>query len=156
MFMTKEVTVSAGKSGEGISQEKLQEKLLLFQLMEKQLEVLRQQGAMAEARMIELETTRAVLRDIERLKEGNETLVPLGSGLHTKARITSKEILTELGANVMLEKDIKTATAFLDERSKELEKAARHIEEQAGEVMESLNELGPELQKMAAQIQKGQ
>ena len=153
--MTKEVTVSTnGKTGEGPPQERLQEKLLLFQLMERQMEALRQQGALAEARVVELETTRAALNDIEMLKEGNETLIPLGSGLYTKARITSKEILTELGASVMLEKDIKTATTFLDERKKELEKAAAQIEEQAGEVMERLNELGPELQKMAAQIKK--
>ena len=152
--MTKEVTVSTGKTGERVSQERFQEKLLLFQLMEKQLEALRQQGALAEARVVELETTRAALKDIERLKEGNETLIPLGSGLYTKARITSKEILTELGASVMLEKDIKKAITFLDERKKELEKAAGHIEEQASEVMERLNELGPELQKMAVQFQK--
>ncbi len=151
--MTKEVIVSTGGK-EAPTQQKLQEKLQLFQLMEKHLDALRQQGAMAEARVMELEATGAALMDIETLKEGNETLIPLGSGLYTKARITSKEILTELGASVMLEKNIKEATAFLDERKRELEKAAAQIEEQAGEVMERLNELGPELQKMATELKK--
>jgi prefoldin alpha subunit len=151
--MTEEVTVST--EGKDVpTQERLQEKLLLFQLMEKQLEVLRQQGAMAEARVVEIESTRAALNDIEKLREGNETLVPLGSGLYARAKIASKEILTELGASVMLEKDIKKATAFLDERKSELDKAAEQIGEQASDIMERLNELGPELQRMAAELKK--
>jgi prefoldin alpha subunit len=152
--MTKEVTVPSGGASQAPSQQQFQEQLMLFQLMEKQLEVLKQQINMAESRIIEIETTKSALHDIKDLKEGNETLIPLGSGLYTHAKITNKEILTELGARVMVKQDIPKATAFLEERKVELDKAAKHIEAQAIEITERLQELGPELQKMAAQVQK--
>jgi prefoldin alpha subunit len=154
-FMAKEITVSSdGKAGEKPSQERLQERLLLFQLMEKQLEILKQQGTLAGARTAELETAGSTLRDIESLRDSNEILVPLGGGLYTKARVTSKEMLAELGAGVVMKKSIKAAGDFLDERKRELMKAADQIEEQAGELVERLNELGPEIQRMAAQAEK--
>jgi prefoldin alpha subunit len=152
--MTKEITVPGGKAPrEKPSQEKLQESLLLFQLMEKQLEALKQQELMVEARMAELENTRSALEEIGKLKEDNETLTPLGSGFYAKARVTGKEILTELGASVMLEKGVKEALSFLDEKKKELDKADSQIKEQAEDIIVKLNELGPELQRMAAEAQ---
>ncbi len=111
---------------------------------------------MSEARMIEIETTRAVLSDIGELKDSNETLIPLGSGLYGRARITSKDILTEVGAGVMLKKGTKGASVFLDERKKDIDNVARQIDAHASEMMKRMNELGPELQRMAADIKKGQ
>lgn len=153
MFMTEEVRVSS--DGRNNSQEKLQEKLMLFQLMEKQLEVLKQQGSLAENRSAELETASSTLRDMEKLKGGNEILFPLGGGLYGRASSTSKEILAELGAGVVMKKSIKEAAEFLEERKKEIRKAAEQIEEQTNTLVERLNELAPEIQRMSSQSEKG-
>ena len=151
--MTKEITVPAGDKK--ITQEDLQEKLMFFQLMEKQLETLGQHKSMVDTRLTEIETTKSAIREIDELKPENEALVPLGSGIYTKARITKKKLLTELGASVMKENDSNTAIAFLDERKKDIEHAGRQIDEQIADITKKLQEIGPELQAMSAQSQQG-
>ena len=152
--MTKEITVSTGSTpGQDVTQEKLQEKLMLFQLMEKQLETLNQHNAMVESRMVEIDTTINAVGEIEGLGKDNETLVPLGSGLYIRARIMGDTVLAELGASVMKEKGFKGAVAFLRARREELEKASKQIDGQIGEISRNLNELGPELQRMSAHVQ---
>ena len=152
--MTKEITVSTSgdKAGE-VSQEKLQEKLMLFQLMEKQMEVLNQQRTMINSRLVEIETTRVALKETHKLKPDNEAIVPIGSGLYVKAIIKKKDILTDIGANIIEENDIKGALAILDGRKNDLEKTAEHLEHQTNGISKQLNELGPYLQKMAGNMQ---
>ena len=150
--MTKEITVKPSR-GE-VTQEKLQEKLMLFQLMERHLEALKQQEALAEARMMELESTRNALEEVGKLKDDNETLIPLGSGFYARGRVTGKDILTELGASVMTEKSVRDALAFLELKSGELRKVMEQIAGQAGDIVDKLNRLGPELQRMAEQVQQ--
>ena len=152
--MTKEISVPSGdKPEKGVSQEKLQEKFMLFQLMEKQLETLNQHKSMVEARLVEIDTTASAIDEIKSLDKDNETLVPLGSGLYIKAKLMGDTVLTELGASVMKEKGFPSASAFLKSRRGELEKASKQIDDQISEISKSLNELGPELQRMSAQIQ---
>ena len=150
--MTKEITVPGPK--EGVTQQNLQEKLMLFQLMEKQLETLAQHQSMIDMRLTEAETTGSAIDELEKLGSGNETLIPIGTGLYAKSSVTGKTLLTELGANVMKESSFLEARGFLDRRKKELEKVSNQIEEQVKDITAKLNELGPELQRLAAQIQQ--
>lgn len=150
--MTKEITVPGPK--QGVTQQNLQEKLMLFQLMEKQLETLAQHQSMIDMRLTEAETTRSAIDELEKVGSGNETLVPIGTGLYAKASVTGKTLLAELGANVMKANSFHEARGFLDRRKKELDKAGKQIEEQVKDITEKLNELGPELQKMASQAQQ--
>jgi prefoldin alpha subunit len=129
--------------------------MLLFQLMEKQLETLGQHRQMVDARLVELDTTKLAIEEIEKLKPENETLIPLGSGIYTRARITEKDFLTELGANVMKQNSTRSALSFLDKRREDLEKAAKQIDDQAADITKKIQEMGPELQRMAAQLQQG-
>ncbi len=153
--MTREITVPAAKENENqASQEKLQEKFMLFQLMEKQLETLGQHSAMVESRMAEIDTTISAVSEIKGLGKDNETLVPLGSGLYIKARVMGDSVLAELGAGVMKEKDFSDSVSFLMERKTELEKVSKQISEQITDITKGLNELGPELQSMASRIRE--
>ncbi len=149
--MTKEITVKTGKKEE-FTQEKLQEKLMLFQIMEKQMESMRQQGTMIEQRLMEIETSKAALREIDNLKPGNETLIPLGSGLYTRATITDKQVMTEVGAGIMKEKSSKQAIAFLEERKGDVEKVGKQLGGEMERIADKLQDMAPELQKMAAQV----
>lgn len=150
--MTKNITVDSGGGGEEVTQEKLQEKLMVFQLMERQLESLRQQGMMLEQRLIEIETSKAALDEIDKLKQGNEALIPLGSGLFTNATISGKKVMTEIGSGLMEEKSAKDAKAFLESRQKELEKAGMELGGEMQKISNDLQRMGPELQEMASKI----
>jgi prefoldin alpha subunit len=151
--MTKEITVPSGPK-QGVTQQNLQEKLMLFQLMERQLDAMRQQGALLEQRIVEIDTSLTALEEIARLKDDNEALIPIGSGLFARARITSKKIMTELGARVMKDKSVKEAGSFLEERKKEIEKVEKNVQKEMAEISRSLQRMAPELQRMSDELQK--
>ncbi len=150
--MTKDISVNTGDQ-ERVTQENVQEKFMIYQLMERQVEQLGEHRNMVDNRMVEIETTRNALNEIEGLEKDNEALVPLGSGIYTRVRITTKDVLEELGAGTMQESDINGAKAFLDKRKKELDNAGSQIDEQVAELNRRLAELRPELQRIAAQLQ---
>ena len=150
--MTKNITVDTGGGKQEVTQEKLQEKLMIFQLMEKQLESLRQQGMMLEQRLMEIETSKAVIQEIGKLKEGNEALIPLGSGLYTKATMTGNQVMTEVGSGVMKEKSFKAAAAFLESRKGELEKVGMELQKEMERITHDLQHMGAELQEMTTMV----
>ena len=104
------------------NQEKeMQEKVILYQLLQRHLESLSQNAVMLERRYEEMEATRMALEDIEKLK-GNEILVPLGSGLFSYGKITdSGKMLVDAGAGVFMDKDPDSSKRLLEDKKKELE-----------------------------------
>jgi len=152
--MTKEITVP--KTGKApVTQEQVQEKLMMFQLMEKQLESMRQQAMMIEQRLMEIETTKAALKEIGSLKQGNDALVPIGSGLFIKASIREKEkVMTEIGSNIMKKKSLADARQYLGTRQKEIEIAGHSLNHEMEKVSGHLQKMGPELQELANQVRQ--
>lgn len=86
-------------------QEAMQEKVMLYQILQKHLESLTQNAVMVERRYEELEATKMALEDLAKAKE-SEILVPLGSGFFTYGKITdSRRMLADTGAGVFIDKD---------------------------------------------------
>ncbi len=130
--------------------EKLQEKYVLYQLLQQNLESLRQQLELVERQLIEIKTTELVFRDFKNKKGIDDVLIPLGSGCYGKAKITDvKSVLVNLGANVMVNKTLESAELFLKRREEELEKVGREIQEQMIRVANEINEIAVEIQRLA-------
>ena len=153
--MTKNITVDSGAAGKEISQEALQEKLMVFQLMEKQMESMRQQIIMVEQRLVEIETSKAALQEISKLKPGNETLFPMGSGIYVKGTITGKSVMTEVGSSIMKEKPVASAIKYIENRRNDIEKVGMSLEKEIEKISMELQKMAPELQKMASRIREG-
>jgi len=114
-----------------MSKEKLQEKYVLYQLLQQNLESLREQLELVERQFMEIKTTEQVFKDFKNGKGNDDVLIPLGSGCYGEGKVTDvKTILVNLGANVMVNKTLESANLFLKEREKELEKASKGIQEQ--------------------------
>ena len=131
-----------------MNEKEMQEKVFLYQLLQKHLESLSQNAVMLERRYEEIESTRAALEDIEKLKEKNEILVPLGSGFFTYGKVTdSGKIMAEIGGGVFMDKDPQSGQQVLEERKQEIEKLAGDMQREMTEVSERMNMLAEEVEQ---------
>jgi prefoldin alpha subunit len=133
-----------------MTKEKLQEKYVLFQLFQQNLETLRQQLEMIERRLLEVRTTSQAMKEIGKAKGNEDILIPFGSGCYGNGKITDKaNVLVDLGAGVMIKKGLEEAQLFLKKKEEELEKASKEVQEEMNKVASKINELGSEIQILA-------
>ena len=126
----------------------MQENIVLLQLLEKHLEELKQQGALLENKFIELETTKQITEDMKKMKDSQDVMIPLGSGIYSYGKITDTEkVMVELGAGVVLNKTLSEATRFIEEKEKEIEKLSNQLNQEMTEVVEKINQIVSEIQK---------
>ena len=105
-----------------VNEREMQEKFITYQLLQKQLEMLREQAVQIENNFIEIETTKQTIANLAKLKKENEIMIPLGSGYFIEGKIINlKNTLMSPGMNVMVEKDFKAAGESLDEKKKDIE-----------------------------------
>ena len=135
--------------GENPRQEAMQEKVILYQILQKHLESLTQNAVMIERRYEEIEATRMALEDIAKGKE-SEILVPLGSGFFTYGKITdSSKMLADTGAGVFMDKDPESSRRLLEERKQEIEKLAQDMQQEMADVSSRINGLALELESLS-------
>jgi prefoldin alpha subunit len=133
-----------------MSKEKLQEKYVLYQLLNQNLESLKQQFDLIQQQFIEVKSTVMSIDDLKKTEEKNEIFLPLGSGCYGKGKITDKnDIMVNVGAGIFVNKKSADAKLFLDKRVKEIEKASGEIHEQMERIVRQMNELGLQIQEMA-------
>ena len=109
-----------------VDQKQMEEKFIMYQLLQKQLEMFREQALQLEKNFIEIETTKQSVEDFQKLKTVNEIMIPLGSGYYIEGKITNlKKVLMSPGANFMIEKNLKSAHESLESKRKEIENISK-------------------------------
>jgi prefoldin alpha subunit len=140
---------------EKAGQEAMQEKVILYQILQKHMESLGQNASLLERRYEELEMTRQALEDINKLKEKNDILVPVGSGFFARGKISdSQSMLADMGAGVFMDKDPASSKSLLEDRKKEIEKLADELQHEMNEVSSRINSLAMELEQASHQEQE--
>jgi prefoldin alpha subunit len=133
--------------------QEMQEKLVLYQLLQRQLEELRQHTLLIERKGFEIESTAAALEDIKSVNENNEILIPLGSGFFAFGKITDKSsVLMDIGAGLM--KKGKPGSGIIKEKELELEKANAALKNETEKITNKMSQIGMELEKLAKESQK--
>lgn len=124
----------------------MQQKMVLYQLLQRHLEELKQKAILAENRFLEIQTTKEALKD---LSPGKEMLVPLGSGCYTKSKTAEKaEILVDLGSGLVAKKGEKDLEDFLKKQEREMELTSKKVQEEMLGVANQLNALIQELEQL--------
>lgn len=150
--MEEEVTVKVKESKEKpVTEEDVQQKLILYQLLERQGESLKQQLMLIEQRLLELNSTKEAIENIEP-KQG-EVMIPLGSGIYTKGQTTG-ELIADLGSGVMLNKDKTSVKGHIGEMTRMMDDSYKEVEKQMLSVVEKMNEIALDVQEMSKKIQK--
>ena len=128
----------------------IQEKFVLYQLLNQRLEELKQHAMMIQHKMVEFETSKFALNEMKGAKPESEMLVPVGSGVYTFGKSSSlQDVLIDLGAGVLAKKTLEDATGFIEKKKKEVEDAAQLLQAEANAITAKLQEIIPELQKAA-------
>ncbi len=132
----------------------LQEKFVLYQLLNQRLEEIKQHATIVQHKMIEFETSKNALEELKKVKADNEVLIPIGSGMYAHGKSVAQEkILVDLGAGVMAKKPLSDASVVLEKRKKELEDVVQLLQAEANAITAKLAEIVPELQKAAQEQQ---
>lgn len=128
----------------------MQENVLIYQILQKHLEELGQSALLLDRRYAEIEAAREAFEDIAGLKEKNEVLIPIGSGIFSYGKITdAKKVLVEVGAGVLMDKEPESARKFLEEKKQEIEKLAGELQAEINGTSEKMNAIASELEKAA-------
>ena len=135
------------------AQRELQEKLMFYQLLQANMETMKEQAVLLQHKFVELESARQAVEDIQKAKQLNDTLIPLGSGIYMHGRITEgKKMLVDVGAGVLLNKDMESSLEVIEDKKKEIEAVLANMQDNMGKVVNKMNEIGMELQSL---LQKG-
>jgi prefoldin alpha subunit len=127
----------------------IQQKMLVYQLLQSQLEQLKQQMVILENRLLEIESARQAIHDLKPSSTDKDTIIPLGSGFYVQGKIEGGKILSDIGAGILSEKNNTAAVGLLEEKKDELEKLKDDTETNYNNVLKSINDMLPELQALA-------
>ena len=127
----------------------IQQKLLVFQLLQNQMEQLKQQLLLLENRMLEIESAKQAIDELKPSGSEKDTIVPLGSGFYIQGKVMGGKILSDIGAGILSERNNREANLLLEERRKEIEKLREDTEASYNNVLNSINSMLPELQGLA-------
>jgi prefoldin alpha subunit len=126
--------------------EDMQQNMLMYQLLQKHLETLKQQATMLDQRMAEVKATEEALKEMGDSKE--ELLIPLGSGFYIKGKTTDSEsVLVNLGAGVLAKKTVKDGLKALDEHKNSIEEGGKRLEKEITDVVGKIQKIGEVLEK---------
>ena len=132
------------------TQDQMQEKMVLYQIIHQRLEELKQHITLIQQKMVELETTKQALEELKTVPDGKDILIPVGPGFFSPAKSTKvAKVLVEVGAGVMVKKTLEEAKDFVDRKKKEVEDASQHIQMEFSQLAEKANEIAAEVQAVS-------
>jgi prefoldin alpha subunit len=129
----------------------LQEKMVLYRVLEDKLnDILTKQNAIA-ARVLEIQGTLESLSDIGKSHSDcgkNEILFPIGCSIYMKGTVTGeKNVIVGLGAGA-------TALKTFDEAEKMLEKQKSDLQQSMSALQKEMSDIANKMQKIEADAQE--
>lgn len=135
--------------------QELQKKFMHFQILQGNLQVLKERQEFILQKLQEMTETKETLEGLKDVKPDDETLVPLGSGNFVSGKITNCEkVLIGMGGGLAIKKPREEAVAIIEKRIEELNSALLELSKEAQTTSMELQRLQPELEKLAAEAKK--
>ncbi|HLD12028.1 MAG TPA: prefoldin subunit alpha [Candidatus Nanoarchaeia archaeon] len=135
--------------------EAVQEKYFEFQMLQQQVEQLRQQQAMVERQLQELSNLKDSLSGVVVAKKGVEVLVPLGVGVFVRASLLKNdEVIMNVGSKMVVVKSVADAQKVVDKQVVEAKIAVEELQGHGVKMGARMQALQEELQVMVEEQQK--
>jgi len=113
---------------ENEKQKKMQQAYIELQTINQQINQSQQQIQAIEEQVIDLHLTLENLDDLKNTKKGSEMLVPLSSGIFTKANLTdNKELIVNVGAGTAVKKNISDTGDLLKKQLNNLKDMQKQV-----------------------------
>lgn len=128
--------------------EELQKKLVEFQLLNLNLNVLQERVQTVNQRASELQKTRNAIDELKTTKP-NKAMIPLGSGNFVFGSVEDSEnVIVGIGSGVAIKKKREEAIDILDNKIRESENVLNDLTNQTQAVIERLETLQLEIEKL--------
>jgi prefoldin alpha subunit len=135
-----------------VEQKELQEKVMVYRILEARLQGMLKQRDMIASKIVELQTT---LSSMDEILKGEEVLFPVGGEAYTLGKVTEKNsIIVEIGAGIAMKKTVEEGKDVLDKRIEEMNNTLRSIQTEIIQLSNNLELLGPEINELAEQLKK--
>ena len=117
------------------NEEKIKEKFMEFQMVQKQIEQVNEHLQMLQQRSAELESTKKAIETLGETEVDKEILASVANGIFIKAELKdNKKLVVNVGADVTVEKTVPQVIKLLEEQEKKISEGMK----EAGEVFEQL------------------
>ena len=124
---------------------------------EAQAEQLQYQIELLNQSIAATQITGETIESLKNLQDGQEILLPLGNLAFVKAKLTdSSKVLVNVGASVVLEKEIDAAKDQIDQRIESLTKSQMQLRQGLQQIIQKLQQLRTEIEKTAMRMQQQQ
>lgn len=132
-------------------EEELKKKYMEFQMVEQQIKQLSEQVQELNNKVLELDYLKGALDEFKSVKEGEEILAPIGSGIFVKAKLSSHDLLVNVGTGAVINKDVEGTKGLLDGQANEIDLMRSEILEQLEKLSSHAMGIEQELKKMVGQ-----
>ena len=130
-------------------EEKLRNLIFELRMLENVGNELQVRIGIVDSALRELNMAAMTIQNLEKLKVGDELLIPTGANSYAIAKIANVErVLVGVGGGVIIEKSVKDAVSFLEDRANELNKARSSLQQQLSKVLERMEVLRREVEKV--------
>ncbi len=119
-----------------------------YQQYQAQAEAIAQQVSLTQMTLQGLDSAIRAIEAMDSAREGQEMLVPIGSGSFVYARLASKErVVLNVGAGVSIEKPVAEAKESLKARKAEVAEAGKKMGEMLGKIDQEMAKIQAVLSK---------
>lgn len=133
-------------------EKKAQEMYMEFQMIDQHIKQLQQQLQAITQQLMEFEATSMSLEDLQKVQPGKEIFVPLSSGIFTKATINdTSELLVNVGANVIVQKDIASTKKLISNQIEEVRKLQKRMMDDLEKMTEKAANIEGQLQALVSE-----
>ena len=133
-------------------EKKAQEMYMEFQMLDQHIKQLQKQLQAITQQLMEFEATSMSLEDLQKVPQGKEIFVPLSSGIFTKATIKdTSELLVNVGANVIVQKDIASTKKLISNQVEEIRKLQKRMIEDLEKMTEKAAKIEEQLQTLVSE-----
>jgi len=131
---------------------KAQEKYIELKTLEQHIKQLQSQLEMITDQLIELTVTSNSIGEFSRINSGKDVFVPLSSGIFAKAAIKdTSELLVNIGANIVVNKDIASAKKLIQNQAEEIKKVQSRMINELEKMAAHAAQLEAQLQSLVSQ-----
>ena len=133
-------------------EKKAQEMYMEFQVLEQQIKQLQKQLEVVTHQLIELNSTSNSLDEFNKISAGIGVFVPLSSGIFAKASIKdTSELLVNVGANVVVKKDVISTKKLIQKQMEEIKKIQKHMIDELEKMTNHAAQIEMQLQSLISQ-----
>lgn len=129
---------------------KQQELLFKFSMFEQRIQAIQQQIKAVEESAIDLDSLNLGLDELSG-KMGEDILAPMGRGIFVKAKLSSEDLLVDVGGKNFVNKSISETKEIIGEQIGKLDKIKKELNEKLSEIDQELMKTIEEAQKAASE-----